>query len=339
MIKQLLAACVVAGIVPLAAQAQEVKLRLAHFMPAASWQHTDLFEAWGKAVSEQSKGRIEVRVFPAQTLGKAVAGYDNAINRIAEVTWTVQGYTANRFPLSQIVELPGIFETAEQGSCAFQKLYQSGALGDEYKDAHVLYVHTHGLGHLHTRDKVVTRVADMKGLKIRQPTAVIGRMLRAVGAEPVGMPAPQVYESTQRGAIDGFLLPWEAVAGFRADEVSNQHTELGVYSLAFVLAMNKGVYDGLPPDLKKVIDDNSGARWAAIAGRGYDNADVSGKKKTLDSGKLNALTPADRLAWQKAGAEAAESYLAELEARGLPARKIYAQARQYAQECKGPGAK
>ena len=129
------------------------------------------------------------------------------------------------------------------------------------------------------------------------------------------------------------------MAGFRADEVSNQHTELGVYSLAFVLAMNKGVYDGLPPDLKKVIDDNSGARWAAIAGRGYDNADVSGKKKTLDSGKLNALTPADRLAWQKAGAEAAESYLAELEARGLPARKIYAQARQYAQECKGPGAK
>lgn len=339
MIKQLLAACVVAGIVPVAAQAQEVKLRLAHFMPAASWQHTDLFEAWGKAVNEQSKGRIEVRVFPAQTLGKAVAGYDNAINRIAEVTWTVQGYTANRFPLSQIVELPGIFETAEQGSCAFQKLYQSGALGDEYKDTHVLYVHTHGLGHLHTKDKVVTRVADVKGLKIRQPTAVIGRMLRAVGAEPVGMPAPQVYESTQRGAIDGFLLPWEAVAGFRADEVSNQHTELGVYSLAFVLAMNKGVYDGLPPDLRKVIDDNSGARWAAIAGRGYDNADVSGKKKTLDSGKLNTLTPEDRLAWQKAGAEAAEGYLAELEARGLPARKIYAQARQYAQECKGGGAK
>ena len=131
MIKQLFAACVVAGIVPLAAQAQEVKLRLAHFMPAASWQHTDLFEAWGKAVNEQSKGRIEVRVFPAQTLGKAVAGYDNAINRIAEVTWTVQGYTANRFPLSQIVELPGIFETAEQGSCAFQKLYQSGAWMDQ----------------------------------------------------------------------------------------------------------------------------------------------------------------------------------------------------------------
>jgi len=334
MIKQLLAACVIVGTFSVSAHAQEAKLRLAHFMPAASWQHTELFEAWAKTVHEQSKGRIEVRVFPAQTLGKAVAGYDNAINRIAEVTWTVQGYTANRFPLSQIVELPGIFETARQGSCAFQKLYDSGALADEYKDTHVLFVQTHGLGHLHTKGRPVTRVADIKGLKIRQPTAVIGRMLRAVGAEPVGMPAPQIYESTQRGAIDGFLLPWEAVAGFRADEVSDQHTELGVYSLAFVMTMNKGVYEGLPADLKKVIDDNSGMRWAMVAGGGFDAADVSGKEKTLASGKLNALTAEDRTAWEKAGAEAAEGYLAELEGRGLPARKIYAQLKTFAQECK-----
>jgi len=334
MIKQLLAACVIVGAFSVSAHAQEAKLRLAHFMPAASWQHTELFEAWAKTVHEQSKGRIEVRVFPAQTLGKAVAGYDNAINRIAEVTWTVQGYTANRFPLSQIVELPGIFETARQGSCAFQKLYDSGALADEYKDTHVLFVQTHGLGHLHTKGRPVTRVADIKGLKIRQPTAVIGRMLRAVGAEPVGMPAPQIYESTQRGAIDGFLLPWEAVAGFRAYEVSDQHTELGVYSLAFVMTMNKGVYEGLPADLKKVIDDNSGMRWAMVAGGGFDAADVSGKEKTLASGKLNALTAEDRTAWEKAGAEAAEGYLAELEGRGLPARKIYAQAQKFAQECK-----
>ncbi len=339
MIKQLLAACIVAGVVPTVTQAQEVKLRLAHFMPAASWQHSELFEAWGKAVGEQSKGRIEVRVFPAQTLGKAVAGYDNAVNRVAEVTWTVQGYTANRFPLSQIVELPGIFETAEQGSCVFQKLYDSGALAQEYGDTHVLFVHAHGLGHLHTKDKAVTQVADMKGLKIRQPTAVIGRMLRAVGAESVGMPAPQIYESTQRGAIDGFLLPWEAVAGFRADEVSNHHTELGIYSLAFVMTMNKAVYEGLPADLKKVIDDNSGTRWAAIAGRGYDAADVSGRKKTLESGTVHKLSPENRKVWEKAGGDAAEGYLAELEAKGLPARKIYAQARQYAQACKGQGAK
>lgn len=104
-----------------------------------------------------------------------MAGYDNAVHRVAEVTWTVQGYTANRFPLSQIMELPGIFDNAEQGSCAFQKLYDSGALADEYKETHVLFVHVHGPGHIHTKDKAVTRLADMKGLKIRQPTPVIAQ--------------------------------------------------------------------------------------------------------------------------------------------------------------------
>lgn len=330
----LISGAMVAGLSS-AAVAQDYNIRLAHFMPAAAWQHADMFEAWGKAVQEQSKGRIGVRVFPAQTLGKAVAGYDNAVNRVAEVTWTVQGYTANRFPLSQIMELPGIFETAEQGSCAFQKLYDSGALADEYKDTHVLYVHVHGPGHLHTRDKVVTKLSDMKGLKIRQPTAVIGRMLRAVGAEPVGMPAPQIYESTQRGAIDGFLLPWEAVAGFRADEVADQHTEVGLYQLAFVQTMNKSFYESLPADLKKAIDDNSGMKWALIAGRGYDAADVSGKKKGLASGTLNSLAAGEDQAWAKAAAAAAEEYLAELEGRGLPARKVYEQAKVFAKECKG----
>lgn len=326
------AGALVAGLAS-AAHAEQT-IRLAHFMPAASWQHSDLFEAWGKAVQDESKGGLKVRVFPAQTLGKAVAGYDNAVNRVAEVTWTVQGYTANRFPLSQIIELPGIFETAEQGSCAFQKLYDSGVLDAEYADTHVLFVHVHSPGHLHTRDKAVTSLADMKGLKIRQPTAVIGRMLRAVGAEPVGMPAPHIYESTQRGAIDGFLLPWEAVAGFRADEVADNHTEVGLYQLAFVQTMNKGAYESLPADLKKVVDDNSGMKWALAAGRGYDAGDVVGKTKSLASGTLLALADGEGAAWAKAAATAAEEYLAELEGRGLPARKVYDQAKAYAQECK-----
>jgi len=329
----LVAGALVAGMVA-SAGAQEVNLRLAHFMPAASWQQTDLFEAWGKAVQEQSKGRIGVRVFPAQTLGKAVAGYDNAVHRVAEVTWTVQGYTANRFPLSQIMELPGIFDNAEQGSCAFQKLYDSGALADEYKETHVLFVHVHGPGHIHTKDKAVTRLADMKGLKIRQPTPVIGRMLRAVGAEPIGMPAPQIYEAAQRGAIDGFLLPWEAMAGFRVDEVSDQHTEVGVYQLAFVQTMNKEAYESLAPELKKAVDDNSGLKWAMLAGRGYDKADVSGKTKTLGSGTMNKLAAGEDAAWAKAAAEAAEGYIAELEAKGLPGRKVFEQAKAYAKECK-----
>ena len=144
-------------------------LNYAHFMPATSWQNSDLFQAWADSVNDASEGQLEVRIFPAQSLGKAPQGYDNALNGIADIAWTVQGYTAGRFPLSQIVELPGLFETAEVGSCAFQKLYESGALDEEYAETHVLFVHTHGQGHIYTRDRAVRSLADLLGLKLRPP--------------------------------------------------------------------------------------------------------------------------------------------------------------------------
>mgnify|MGYP002620824588 CR=1 FL=1 len=309
-------------------------LRLAHFMPAGSWQHSIMFDGWAKSIEEDSDGTLSFRVFPAQTLGSAVEGYDNARRGIADITWTVQGYTANRFPLSQIVELPGLFDTAEIGSCGFQKLYESGVLDDEYSETQVLYVHVHGPGHLFTSDKAVTSLSDMRGLQIRQPTSVIGGLLRELGAEPVGMPAPEVYEATQRGVIDGFLLPWEAVVGFRADEVVNHYTDVGLYSLAFVKTMNQSAYDRLSDAQRSALQQHSGMAGALAAGRGYDAADEAAKEKMLESGTLHILTDEERAQWEAAAERVADAYLDELESRGLPAKAVYDAFVGYVDECR-----
>lgn len=321
-----------AGLV-MTAGAQAQNLRLAHFMPANSWQNSTMFEDWARAIEADANNSMSIRVFPAQTLGSAVEGYDNARRGLADIIWTVQGYTANRFPLSQIVELPGLFETAEAGSCAFQKLYESGALDDEYQDTQVLYVHVHGPGHLHTRNIAVTSLDDMRGLQIRQPTAVIGNLLRELGAEPVGMPAPQVYESTQRGVINGFLLPWEAVVGFRANEVVNNYTEVGLYSLAFVKTMNQNSYNRLSDEQRAALHKHAGMAGALLAGRGYDEADVRARAQMLTEGTLHQLSAEERAQWEAAAERAAEMYLTELENRGLPARAVYASFVNYVSEC------
>lgn len=308
-------------------------LRLAHFALATSWQNEIMFEGWSRQVEDSANNNLSIRVFPAQTLGSAVEGYDNARRGLADIIWTVQGYTANRFPLSQIVELPGLFETAEVGSCAFQKLYDSGALDAEYEDTHVLYVHVHGPGHLHTGRTPVTQLSDIQGLQIRQPTAVIGNLLRELGAEPIGMPAPALYESMQRGVIDGFLLPWEAVVSFRMTELANHHTELGLYSLAFVKTMNRNSYARLSPEQRNAIDTHSGMAGALMAGRGYDRSDLSGRSQALASGTLHQLSAEERLQWEAAAHRAAERYLDELEQRGLPAREVYRAFTEFVSDC------
>ncbi|GMG83295.1 TRAP transporter substrate-binding protein [Paralimibaculum aggregatum] len=309
-------------------------LSFAHFMPVTSWQNEALFADWAAAVEEASGGELDVTVFPAQTLGRAPQGYDNARDGIADIAWTVQGYTPGRFPLSQVIELPGLFERAEIGSCAFQKLYDSGVLDAEYAETHVLWVHTHGQGHLHTRGKPVTRLSDLEGLKIRRPSPVIGELLTELGAEPVGMPAPAIYEAMSRGTIDGYMLPWEAIAGFRLHEVSDNHTLFGFYALAFVTTMNKARYEALPAEAKAAIDANTGMKWARIAGAGFDAGDARGETVTRESGTVHEIAGEERAEWEAAAARLTETYLTQLEEAGLPGRETYAAVQGYVAECR-----
>lgn len=332
MFQRLAVACAAIAIPVSAAHATE-NLRLAHFMSGNSWQNEVIFEGWANAVSEASGGAAKVTVFPAQTLGKAPAGYDNAINGITDIAWTVQGYTAGRFPLSQIMELPGLFDTGAVGSCAFQKLYDSGALDEEYEETHVLFVHTHDPGHLHTANKPVETLDDLKGLKLRRPTTVVGDMLDRLGAEPVGMPAPQTYESLQRGTIDGYMLPWESVESFRLDELTDYHTVFGFYALAFVATMNKDKYDALPDDVKAAVDENTGMKWAVIAGQGYDDAGAKVLEGLKETSTVIELSPEERAKWEATTAETTDAYIQQLNDMGLPGTETYEAVKGYVSEC------
>lgn len=318
------------GLSSAAAQSADYTLRFSHFWPASSGVHQG-FEAWGKSLEAASDGRVKVDFYPAQTLTKAPQSYDGVKHRIADITATVQGYTANRFPLTQIMELPGMADTAVHGTCVLQSLYDEGLISGEYQDTQVLYLFTHGPGYLHTRDKVIEKPEDLAGLKIRRPTTVVAQLLESQGAQPVGMPAPETYPSLQRGVIDGVAMPWEAMKVFRLNEQAGQHAEINLYTLSFVVTMNKQVYNGMPEDLKAVIQSHSGMEWAQKQARVFDGLDRAGyEEATSANHQINTL---QQSAWQAVFEQATERYLAELEARQLPARDVYRRARELSASC------
>ncbi|MCB1619440.1 MAG: TRAP transporter substrate-binding protein [Thiothrix sp.] len=324
------------SLLPLTTQAADVTLRFAHFFPPVATQSKDIFQAWADKVKEESDGRIAVELYPASTLAKPPALYDAVRDRIADMTATVPGYTANRFPLTQIVELPGIVKNAAHGSCVLQGLYESGALDKEYRETRPLFLFTHGQGHLHTTEKLVKSPGDLKGLRIRRPSPVVATLLEGLGAQPVGMPAPEAYESVQKGVIDGVSLPWEGQLVFRINELTPKHTEVGgLYTLAFVVTMNKDVYEGLPDDLKKVIDDNSGKAWAELSGKVFDELDAKGREQAVAAGhEIHTVEGgAENPEWKPILDQATESYLAELEGKGLPARDVYQRVQELAASC------
>lgn len=306
--------------------ADSTTLRIAHFWPAGSEINKDLVEAWAKTVEEESNGTLRVQNFPSQTLSSADDTYNATTQGIADIGLTVQGYTAGRFPLTQIVELPGVSTSATQGACILQSLYDDGYLGDEYKDSHVLFLFTTGPGYIHTQKTEVQKPSDLQGLRIRRPTAVVGDMLENLGAQPVGMPAPDIYTSMQRGVIDGVSLPWEGMKTFRLNELARQHTQVPFYSMAFVATMNKQTYERLTPEQQAVIDANAGMKWAEKAGAVFDRIDQAGRQEAVEAGDTIRVidNPLENSDWQKPLQQGIDHYLSELESRGLDqARDVY----------------
>ena len=316
--------------------AADVTLRFAHFWPAVAGLHKNVYQKWADAVEEESGGRIKVEMYPSATLSKPPAQYEAVKKGVADVTATVLGYSANRFPLTQVVELPGVTGTGAHGSCVVQTLYDEGVLAEEFTDTKPLFLFTHGPGHFHTKSKAINGPTDFEGLSIRRPTTVVSKILEEMGAKPVGMPAPKSYQSMQRGVIDGVSLPWEGALAFRLNELSENHTEVGLYTLSFIVTMNKQVYDSLPDDLKQVIDNNSGQKWSQIAGVEFDNADVKGRAQAVEAGH-NIVTiegGVENPEWKPYLDRAREAYLAEIEAKGKPARDVHKRALEVAASCK-----
>lgn len=313
-----------AGLTAMSAQAATT-LRFAHFFPAASAVHEDLYQAWAASVEEASGGELRVQLFPSGTLAKAESIYEAAANGIADVGSTVQGYSAGRFPLTQIVELPGVAPTAEAGACVLQTLYDEGHLDEEYADTRPLFMFTTGPGFLHTKDTVVETPEDLRGLRIRRPTALVGDMLTDMGATPVGMPAPDIYTAMQRGVIDGVSLPWEGVNTFRLNELTTQHTQVPFYSLGLIVTMNQRSYDRLSPEQQAVIDEYSGMAWAENAGEVFGRLDREGKEKAVEAGHniIEIDNPLEHPDWQQPLKDGIEQYLADLDERGLPSREVY----------------
>ena len=132
---------------------------------------------------------------------------------------------------------------------------------------------------------------------------VINNMLTKLGATPVGMPVPAVTDALSKGTIDGTTIPWEVGPSLKVHELVKHHTTFaggnGLYVTTFALSMNKGAYDKLPADLKKVIDNNSGIETAAFFGRAMDEGDKTGRDIALKAGnKITELEPAEVQRWR-----------------------------------------
>jgi TRAP-type C4-dicarboxylate transport system substrate-binding protein len=308
---------------------QSVTLKFHTFMTPTSDTWALLCKPWMDKVAKESGGRIRFEGYPSMQLGGTpVQLYDQVRDGVVDLTWTLPGLSAGRFPRSEVFELPFITSTPEAASRAFWEFAQTAA-PDEYKETHLIALHTSGPGVFHSRAKAIHTVADLRGMKVRGPTRQSTKLLAALGATPVGMPLPSIPDAISKGTIDAAVLPWQTVPSVKLDELCKHHTEFpaasgALYTTTFLMTMNKAKYDGLPADLKKVIDDNSGVATSGWCGKTTAATDPVGRKAASDRGNaIHTLSTAEAAEFVKVSARIDDEWIADMNKRGFDGRKLY----------------
>ena len=313
------------------ALAQQVTLKLHHFLGATTSTQKNFLEPWAKKVEAASAGRIKIEIYPAMQLGGTPPQLiDQVRDGVVDLAWTLPSYTPGRFPKSETFELPFVGADAVTTNRALVEFGEK-SLADEYAGYKVLLWHVHRGNVLHMRaGKAIRSVEDFKGKIIRTPGATGTLLLEALGAVAYQSPLPEVSQLLSRGVVDGVLAPFEVTPSYKVEEMTASHsmTDPRTVTSVFLLAMNRASYDRLPADLRAIIDANSQAGLAEFAGRVWEEAEKPGEDAARAHGnEFITFSPAETEKLRRATEVATDRWVEQMRARGLDGRRLIEQAR------------
>ena len=326
--KQLLLATVALAATAFSAQAQDVTLRLAHWLPPQHAVPLTGIEPWTKSITEASGGTIKFEVFPAQQLGSAPDHYDMTVNGIADIGYVNPGYTAGRFPIYELTGVPFEANSGPKGAKAIHEWYQGEYADKEMSDVYFCLVNPHEPGRFHGTSPIKVP-ADVKGKNIRPAHATMARFINSLGGSSVQVPAPEAREAVARGTADAVTLPYEAMKIFKLAEVTKYHNDMPFYLSSQVLLFNKAKYDGLTDEQKKVIDDHCTPEWSEKFSDGWAEYDAGVRQEIIDSPDHEVYTPTDEevTLWQEAAQPTLDAWKKDAEAAGVDPEKVLSEYR------------
>lgn len=312
--------------------AAEFELKISTMFPSTHFIQTLAMEPWAKAIEERTNGRVKFTFFPAgSSMGDATKQFDQARAGVVDVSVGIPAIPRNRHPRSVLVELPFTVPNSEVGTCALMRVKDD--LAPDYPGTHILYLTITEPSGAHSR-KPIESLDDLKGMRVRTPTPAITAMLNEIGATPVGMPPTEIYESVERGVVDGNIMPWGPVGAFKLWEVLKYHLDARINPVAMYIVMNQRRYEGLPEDVRKVIDEVS-EEFFANWGKWWRETD----QEAIDAAKANGnevipMSDEDREAWRVRLTPVIDNYLEKDSGLGAEdAKALYAKLRQAVTDC------
>ncbi len=250
-------------------------------LTASSWlppTHTlSMSQAkWCEEVSAATSNRVRCNILPKPVVAPP-GTFDAVRDGLADLSYSVHGYTPGRYVLTQMAELPFLGDSSESTSIAYQRMYEKylAKANNEHKGLKVIAVFTHGPGIVFNTKKPIDSLADLQGLKFRIGGGMVNEIGKTLGANVTLKPAPESYELLSSGVMDGTWFPAESVESFKIDKVIKHKTTFpgGLYNTSFAFVMNEGAWNKISKADQAAIEKLSGEHAARLFGRGWDAVD------------------------------------------------------------------
>jgi len=239
---------------------------------------TEAQKEWCGLLEQKTAGKVKCNLLP-RPVSAPPGTFEAVKNGLADLSFTVHGYTPGRFVMGQMVEFPFMGNSPEVTSVAYQRIYaRYPAFATEHQGVKVLAVFTHGPGIIFNTKHPIAKVEDLAGLKFRVGGGMVNEIGKSLGMNVTLKPSTESYELLSTGVMDGTLFPAESVEGFKIDKVIKHATTFpgGLYNTSFLFMMNQAKFDALPADAKKAVEELSGEFAARLMGRAWDKVDRRG---------------------------------------------------------------
>ena len=313
-----------------AAQAQEkITLRLADSLPSGHVIHELVGKPFSELVTKVTNGQVVFQHFPAEQLGKAKDMAQLTVAGVADLSYIVPSYSSEKYPLTAVAELPGVFDTQCQGSLAFYKISHNGGILEqkEFVPNQLRTLVTIALPAYQIQlatTRVVKTAKDLEGLKIRTTGGAMDLMMRSIKGVPVRMAAPEVYESLSRGTLDGIIFSYQSSVSYSFGKLLKSGTEgLNFGTAIFTYSMGEAKWKSLPDNVRKVLVQ-AGEQVTRESCKRFEEGEKGATEKIKSQGmKVIEFSAVDKKVFNDAFSHVSQDWAQELDKRGKPGTEVF----------------
>jgi TRAP-type C4-dicarboxylate transport system substrate-binding protein len=298
-----------------------ITLNYSNILPATH-KISQVQEEWCREIEKRTNGAVKITMFHGGTLTPATQAYDGVVKGLSDLAMSVFSYHRGRFPLTEFSDLPLGVRNCVTAARLFNEYYAKFR-PKEMDDVVMMYLHGNPPSVVHTVKKPVTKLEDLRGLKMRV-TPLGTPIAKALGAAPVAMPMGDAYDALSKNVVDGGFFPYEALEGWKLGEVVKLSTDTHAvgFTSAWYVIMNKKKWDSIPAEHQKVIEKLN-SEWIERIGKAWDEIEGSGKAfAAKQGGRTITLSAEESERWRKAVQPVLDDYVKMTKEKGLPGDQV-----------------